>query len=141
MPNSFRSIGLIARATSDVGNHLFQKNDLQNSQFIYLMRINEHPGITQTELASQLHVDPSTCLRVIRRLVTHDYVDRQTDSANKKARPLVATAKGQAIYPELKAYEQQILTIGTAGLSEGEKLILEELLAKVAHNIRSYQTK
>ncbi|UIF28740.1 MarR family winged helix-turn-helix transcriptional regulator [Levilactobacillus brevis] len=139
MPNSFRSIGLIARATSEIGNQLFQRADLQNNQFIYLMRIVENPGITQTDLATQLYVDPSTCLRAVRKLIDHQYVTRQTDAHNKKARPLMATAKGRAAYPELQAYEQQILAIGTHGLSAGEALLLEELLAKVATNVQEYQ--
>lgn len=51
----------------------------------------------------------------------------------------MATAKGRAAYPELQAYEQQILAIGTHGLSAGEVLLLEELLAKVATNVQEYQ--
>lgn len=139
MANSFRSIGLIARSTSIIGNQLFQRDDLQNNQFIYLMRIFENPGITQTELADQLHVDRSTCLRTVRKLIEHQYVARQSDAANKKLRPLIATDKGRTIYPELEAYEQHILAIGTHGLSAGEQLILEELLGKVAANVRDYQ--
>lgn len=139
MPNSFRSIGLIARATSEIGNQLFQRVDLQNNQFIYLMRIVENPGITQTDLATQLHVDPSTCLRAVRKLIDYQYVTRQADANNKKRRPLVATEKGQAFYPQLEAYEQHILGIGTHGLSAGESLLLEELLTKVAGNIQEYQ--
>ncbi|MFC6260662.1 MarR family winged helix-turn-helix transcriptional regulator [Levilactobacillus fujinensis] len=139
MPNSFRSIGLIARVTAIMGNQLFQADDLQNNQFIYLMRINETPGITQTELADQLHVDPSTCLRTVRKLIANAYVTRSTDAANKKRRPLQATAKGQAVYPALEKYEQQILAVGTQDLSAGEQALLEELLAKVARNMKSYQ--
>lgn len=139
MPNSFRSIGLIARTTAVMGNQLFQAEDLANNQFIYLMRINETPGITQTELADQLHVDPSTCLRTVRKLITSGYVVRQTDATNKKRRPLQATAKGTAMYPALAAYEDHVLSIGTTGLSTGETALLEELLAKVATNMRDYQ--
>ena len=139
MPNSFRSIGLIARVTATMGNQLFQANDLQNNQFIYLMRINETPGITQTELADQLHVDPSTCLRTVRKLIANHYVTRLTDATNKKRRPLQATAKGQAMYPALQNYEQHVLAVGTQELSAGEQALLEELLAKVARNMKSYQ--
>lgn len=141
MANSFRSIGLIARVTATMGNQLFQADDLANNQFIYLLRITEQPGITQTELASQLHVDPSTCLRTVRKLITSGYVSRETDDANKKRRPLVATTKGMAMAPALEAYEQHVLAIGTAGLSTGEAALLEELLAKVATDMRDFQEK
>ncbi|WP_203639703.1 MarR family winged helix-turn-helix transcriptional regulator [Levilactobacillus wangkuiensis] len=141
MANSFRSIGLIARVTATMGNQLFQADDLANNQFIYLLRITEQPGITQTELANQLHVDPSTCLRTVRKLITSGYVSRETDDANKKRRPLVATTKGMAMAPALEAYEQHVLAIGTAGLSTGEAALLEELLAKVATNMRDFQEK
>jgi len=141
MANSFRSIGLIARVTATMGNQLFQADDLANNQFIYLLRITEAPGITQTELADQLHVDPSTCLRTVRKLITSGYVTRQTDASNKKRRPLVATAKGMAMSPALEAYEQHILAVGTTDLSTGEQALLEELLAKVADNMRQFQDK
>jgi len=139
MQNYFRSIGLIARANAVIGNRVFKPDDLQSNQFIYLMRIVENPGITQTELADQLHVDPSTCLRTVRKLTDNDFVERQLDSHNKKLRLLKATAKGQAMYPALRKFEQSILTAGTAGLSTGEKALLEELLGKVAANIRDFQ--
>ncbi|WP_263853628.1 MarR family transcriptional regulator [Levilactobacillus mulengensis] len=38
-------------------------------------------------MASQLHVDPSTCLRTVRKLITSGYVSRETDDTNKKRRP------------------------------------------------------
>lgn len=138
MANSFRSIGLIARVTATMGNQLFQADDLANNQFIYLLRITEQPGITQTELAAQLHVDPSTCLRTVRKLITSGYVQREVDATNKKRRPLIATTTGMAMKPALEAYEQHVLAVGTAGLSIGEKALLEELLAKVAQNMRDF---
>ncbi|TGD17525.1 MarR family winged helix-turn-helix transcriptional regulator [Levilactobacillus suantsaiihabitans] len=136
MPNLLRSIGLIARVTATRGNRLFQAEHLGNNQFIYLMRIIETPGITQTELAAQLHVDPSTCLRTVRKLIANGYVTRGIDAADKKRRPLVPTAAGRARYPELTAYETQIIADGTRALSPGEQAILTELLAKVAANLR-----
>lgn len=139
MSNLFRSIGLIARVTATIGNQLFQADHLANNQFIYLLHITEQPGITQTELAAQLHVDPSTCLRTVRKLITSGYVDRQTDATNKKRRPLTATAKGNAMRPALTAYEQHVLAVGTNGLSNGEKAMLAELLGKVAANMRDFK--
>ncbi|WP_061776794.1 MarR family winged helix-turn-helix transcriptional regulator [Levilactobacillus senmaizukei] len=139
MPNSFRSIGLIARATAVIGNQRFQPDQLHHNQFIYLMQIVENPGITQTELAAQLHVDPSTCLRTVRKLITSEYVVRTVDEQDKKRRPLMATEKGQAVYPDLERYERQIIAAGTAGLSTGEKALLSELLGKVANNIKHIQ--
>ncbi|KRL07545.1 transcriptional regulator [Levilactobacillus zymae DSM 19395] len=139
MPNSFRSIGLIARATSSMGNHLFSQQNLQNNQFLYLLHILDSPGITQAELATQLHVDPSTCLRTVRKLITGGYLIRQPDPADKKRKCLVPTEQAHAFYPQLQHYEQTLLTVGTTDFSAGERLMLEELLARVATNIERLQ--
>lgn len=64
MPNAFRSIGLIARATAAMGNKLFQADDLNNNQFIFLMRIVETPSITQAETGhptARWPIDLFTC--------------------------------------------------------------------------------
>lgn len=141
MQNSFRSIGLIARATSSMGNRLFAAQQLQANQFLYLLRILDAPGITQAELATQLHVDPSTCLRTVRKLITGGYVTRQADPTNKKRKCLVPTPLAQQDYPRLQAYEQALLQIGTQDFTAGEKQILRELLARVATNIDTLQTQ
>lgn len=135
MQNSFRSIGLITRATAVMGNRLFTPKNLQANQFLYLLRILEHPGITQADLATQLHVDPSTCLRAVRKLITGNYVRRQDDPANKRRKCLFPTAKAQADADQLHGYEQALLTQGTADFTPGERLMLQELLARVATNI------
>jgi len=135
MQNSFRSIGLIARATSIMGNRLFTPQNLQANQFLYLLRILETPGITQADLATQLHVDPSTCLRAVRKLILGGYVLRQDDPHNKRRKCLVPTSQAQRDASQLHNYEQALLTQGTHDFTPGERLMLEELLARVAINI------
>ncbi len=41
------------------------------------------------------------------------------------------------MYPALTDYEAKILAAGTQGLSAGETALLEELLTKVANNLRN----
>lgn len=135
MQNAFRSIGLIARATSIMGNRLFTPKNLQANQFLYLLRILENPGITQADLATQLHVDPSTCLRAVRKLSAGGYLTRETDPTNQRRKRLVPTAKAQADAAQLHGYEQALLTVGTQDFTPGERLMLQELLARVAANI------
>lgn len=135
MNNIFRSIGLIARATASIGNQTFEEKELQNNQFIYIMRVVETPGITQGELAALLHVEPSTSLRAIRKLETSHFVERRDSPDNKKLKLLFPTEKALNYYPKLKQYESSVSATAMKNLSAGEKLLLTELLEKIAQNM------
>ena len=117
MSEVLREIGSIARALDGIANLEFKELDLTKGQYLYLVRIQENPGIIPEHLAQKLHVDASTCSRALQKLTKQGFIEKRQLAHNKKSQALYVSEKGQAaaafIQRENHYSEQQAL----AGLS------------------------
>lgn len=84
MKEILREIGIIARALNSISNIEFKEYDLTKGQYLYLVRICEHPGIIQEKLAEMIKVDRTTAARAIQKLETNGFIVKKDDEHNKK---------------------------------------------------------
>lgn len=95
---------------------------------------NEQP-LSQSELAQELGVESATIVPLINRLVELELVERVKPDSDKRKRLLVATAKGMALFHQVKAVaddlREEILTAITAEEREQTHQVLEKLLHEV----------
>ncbi|EOV8480801.1 MarR family winged helix-turn-helix transcriptional regulator [Klebsiella aerogenes] len=95
---------------------------------------NEQP-LSQSELAQELGVESATIVPLINRLVELELVERVKPDSDKRKRLLVATAKGMALFHQVKAVaddlREEILTAITAEEREQTRRVLEKLLHEV----------
>ena len=95
MKDILRDIGVIARALDSISNIEFKELNLAKGQFVYLVRICEHPGIIQEKLAEMLKIDRTTASRAVSNLVKNGFVEKIADDDNKKNKLLYATEKAK----------------------------------------------
>lgn len=92
---------------------------------------NEQP-LSQSELAQELGVESATIVPLINRLVELELVERVKPDSDKRKRLLVATAKGMALFHQVKAVaddlREEILTAITPEEREQTHRVLEKLL-------------
>ncbi|AWD04471.1 MarR family winged helix-turn-helix transcriptional regulator [Klebsiella aerogenes] len=95
---------------------------------------NEQP-LSQSELAQELGVESATIVPLINRLVELELVERIKPDSDKRKRLLVATAKGMALFHQVKAVaddlREEILTAITPEEREQTHRVLEKLLHEV----------
>ena len=95
---------------------------------------NEQP-LSQSELAQELGVESATIVPLIHRLVELELVERVKPDSDKRKRLLVATAKGMALFHQVKAVaddlREEILTAITPEEREQTHRVLEKLLHEV----------
>ncbi|ELW9545250.1 MarR family transcriptional regulator [Klebsiella aerogenes] len=95
---------------------------------------NEQP-LSQSELAQELGVESATIVPLINRLVELELVERVKPDSDKRKRLLVATAKGMALFHQVKAVaddlREEILTAITPQEREQTHRVLEKLLHEV----------
>jgi len=135
MREILREVGMIARALDSISNIEFKELDLTKGQYLYLVRICEHPGIIQEKLAEMIKVDRTTAARAIQKLEIQGFVEKKDDETNKKIKRLFSTEKGKQAYPFLKREGDYSNSVALAGLSEEETENLYHLLHKVRKNI------
>lgn len=114
---------------------------LNASNYYYLLRLNERPGMSQESLISLMYLNPSNITRAIQQLVQLGYVIKANDPADRRSVHLTLTAAGQALVPKiqqlLKHLNQQVATV----LGDDSTVFQQQLeqLAKMAVRLEKGQ--
>lgn len=128
-----RDIGAITRKTEIKTNAEFRRLGLANNAFIYVIRTYENPGMFLGELADSVNIDRTTAFRTVQKLVAKGYLRLENDAKDKRLRRVYVAQKGEAVYPELHAFEQHSSDTLVSQLTEEEQAELKRLLAKLVY--------
>jgi DNA-binding MarR family transcriptional regulator len=108
--------------------------DLRPVEFTILQLVRENAPVTATQLAKELAITAPGITIWIDRLEKRALVRRERSSTDRRSQELSITSKGRALVASaltnLREAERELL----AGLSEGERRMLLELLNKVARS-------
>jgi len=104
---------------------------LQYGVLIHLSKVTGSPGIEQNSLAGRLNVDRNTASLLVEQLAKKGLVERRVNGADRRARLLSLTSKGEKLYAQLRpahlAANQTIL----APITPRERKLLISLLIRV----------
>ena len=78
MIDILREIGMIDRALGSIANIEFKQIDLARGQYLYVVRIYEHPGIISEQLSNLIKVDRTTIARAVKKLEKNGFIERKT---------------------------------------------------------------
>lgn len=135
MIDILREVGMIERALDSISNIEFKDINLSNLQFLYVVRIYEHPGIIAEQLANLIKVDRTTLARAVRRLEKQGYVYRESDPDNKKIKHLYITEKGKQIYPFIIRENSHSNEVALQGFTPEEAQQVHDYLKRIRQNI------
>lgn len=104
---------------------------LQHGALMHLSKLTGEPGIEQSSLAERLNVDRNTASLLVEQLVKKGLIERRVNRADRRARLLNLTPKGEKFYARLRpAYliaNESIL----APIAPSESKVLIGLLIRV----------
>lgn len=135
MTEILREIGMIARALDSIANIEFKEYDLTRGQYLYLVRVCEHPGIIQEKLAEMIKVDRTTASRAVKKLEAKGFVEKRQDTENRKIRRIYPTKKGTEVFPRILQEDIHSNQVALQEFSEEEIKTLSRLLKRVRQNI------
>ena len=135
MIDILREVGMIERALDSISNIEFKDINLSNLQFLYVVRIYEHPVIIAEQLANLIKVDRTTLARAVRRLEKQGYVYRESDPDNKKIKHLYVTEKGKQIYPFIIRENSHSNEVALQGFTPEEAQQVHDYLKRIRQNI------
>ena len=131
MPAITRELNILARCGNQFRGELLKKINLTAAQAPYILRICASPGLSQEELASGLHVNPSNAARQLAALEEQGFVTRSPRETNRRQLAVYPTGKARAAFPEVRRVNAQWHDYLTQGMSEQEKALLEALLERM----------
>src|SRR5262245_49508931 len=75
---------------------------LQYGAMLHLSTTTGLPGVEQSNLAERINVDRNTASLLVEQLVRKGLIKRQVNGADRRSRLLSLTAKGEALYAQLR---------------------------------------
>lgn len=88
---------------------------LSASNYFYILKIHDNPGLTQKMLGEREFIDASNVTRAVKQLISQGLIERRPNLQDKRAYQLALTEKGTAIYPKifqiLDAEEKQLAAV------------------------------
>lgn len=80
-----------------------QPTGVNGSQFFFILKLHDEPGVTQDQLVRNDKRHQSNVNREIARLASLGLVDKRPSSADGRKYELWLTAAGEKLYPQIKA--------------------------------------
>lgn len=104
---------------------------LNSSNFIYVKKLCEEPGLNQKDFIDYFYINPSNITRAITYLIGQGYIVRIPSPEDKRAWTLYPTEKARAIYPTLAEMYDDWEETALKGYSQEEK----EIFCRIVMNI------
>lgn len=113
------------------------EHGMTRAQWITLGRLGRQEGLTQTEMAEILEMQPISLVRLIDRLTEQDLVERRPHPTDRRCNLLYITDKGRETLAGIAPTASEMLGHIFGGFSEAELAALSAQLDRVKTNIKN----
>lgn len=114
-------------ALSQVGLHVGQE--------MILFRLWTEEGITQTQLAEYLDVEPPTITKMLGRMEQAGFIERHQDSEDARVSRVYLSPKGRELEKAVNQIWIELEERVLAGLNSTEQMLLRRLLMQMRENL------
>src|SRR3954452_13515040 len=104
---------------------------LQYGVLVHLSKLTGKPGIDQNSLADRLNIDRNTASLLVEQLVKAGLVEREVNGADRRARLVSLTTKGEKLYARLRPVHLAANANILAPIKPRERKLLISLLIRV----------
>ncbi|HEY6940165.1 MarR family winged helix-turn-helix transcriptional regulator [Dokdonella sp.] len=111
--------------------------ELTRAQWRALKVIRRHEGLSQTELADYLDMEPIPVGRVVDRLEKTGFVERRADPADRRRWRLHLTSKAHAIVDEMEVIGAGLREDALRGVTRADFDALVRVLGQLKDNLNA----
>lgn len=126
----------ICRAHRNRAQALLGRHNLHPGQEMMLLRLANSEGVTQSEVADQLCVQPATVTRMLDRLEKTGLVQRQVDTADQRVSRVYLTEVGRALVEPVQNVWRELEETSFQNMTLEEQILLRRLLLQVYKNLQ-----
>jgi DNA-binding MarR family transcriptional regulator len=114
---------------------------LTRAQWAVLAYVARNEGSSQAALADMLEIEPITLVRLLDKLEAAGLVERRPDPNDRRVRRLHLTEATGPLLTQLQGLAAEARETALAGLTDGERQQLTDLLMKVRGNLSGRDLK
>ena len=109
--------------------------DLHSGQETLLKALAANDGMSMSDLASALGVQPPTVTKMISRLAAQDYVERRASAGDGRQAQVFLTERGQRAIAMIDKLWKRIEKTALADIDDKDRKRLRKLLRQVERNL------
>ena len=110
---------------------------INNSQYMFLIKICHSPGILQDSLLDMFYVHPSNIVRTVAALEKQGMITRFPHDKDKRTCKLFPTEHALSVIDEIQAVCEKTEALLLQGISESDKNLFMDFLIQAGKNITS----
>jgi DNA-binding MarR family transcriptional regulator len=115
---------------------LLERVDVHVGQELILVELWQADGMTITQLAERLEVQPPTVSRMVRRMERTGLVERRASADDQRVAIVHATDKGRSVRQAIEEAWATMEAEMTAGMTGAETAAFHAMLARVRVNLK-----
>ena len=109
--------------------------DLYVGQEMFLLQLWQQDGLSLSEMAELVHVQPATASRMLDRMEAAGHVERRQDVEDGRVSRIFLTQVGRDLHGPVIDMWAELENITTANLTADERILLRRLLLQVYENL------
>ena len=113
------------------------EKDLHIGQELLLMELWQGDGMTQTELAERLCIEPPTLTKMLSRLEKTELLEKRRDTQDKRICRIFLTEKGYSFQKPITDLWLQLEETILANLSSEERLLFRRFMMQIYDNLEA----
>ena len=134
-----RHLVFTAKSLREAFEDLLRSSGASLPTWIVLSALSEEGSVSQTALASHIHVEGATITHHVDRLEQLGLVRRLVDPDDRRVRRIEATEAGKRLHDQLLGDALTFQQTALAGLTDEERAELRRLLDRIAANLAARQ--
>lgn len=108
---------------------------LHPGQEVVLKALSDNDGLTMSELASELGVQPPTVTKMVTRLAAYGFVVRQTSPSDGRLARVFLTDPGRALIGDVDRMWKRLEKEAMVGLDDKDRKRLRKYLRRIEKNL------
>ena len=131
-----RHLSVLARFYYDALSAKLQHLDI-GRYYSVLLLVNSSPhSVTQQMLGDQLHIDKTSMVRVIDKLVEKNFIKRQIKPGDRRCYLIELTEQGENVIPEIQSAINELNHEVMLGFDEIKRKEFLNMLCKISQNLQ-----
>jgi DNA-binding MarR family transcriptional regulator len=135
--NLLFTLGEVQRLVRAYADKEAARFGITRAQWAVLAKVERNEGMTQTELAEQMEMQPITLTRLIDKLCESDWIERRGDASDRRVNRLYLLKAGRALLGRLSGLRSELTATALEGIHPADAHRLLAQLEQIKENVRN----
>jgi len=135
--NLLFTLGEVQRLVRAYADKEAARFGITRAQWAVLAKVERNEGMTQTELAEQMEMQPITLTRLIDKLCESDWIERRGDASDRRVNRLYLLKAGRALLGRLSGLRSELTATALEGINPADAHRLLAQLEQIKENVRN----